>query len=570
MKKSLLFAMAAAMFGGIQSTAENAVPTSFDDLWFTIMSPNGRYAGSEFDGVVTILDTKSGTLTSFGTDDGGFYSLGMGNCLNNSGLLLGSQTESYDASYYENGEWKSLPVPNSVGMADLANGVTPDGSRICGTLAIKALDVDASMMTVPVIWNRQADGTYGEYFVLPHPDKDFTGREPQQISANWISDDGKTIAGQVTDYGGAVQEIIIYRQDADGNWSYELPFFDLYNPEKLEFPEYPGEGPESPVEEDFMSEGEKANYQDAIQEWIDGGYQGSYPDYSDYMDDEEKAAYEAAREKYEKELEEWSEKYNAFDDVYYACLDVAPLMVFNSEILSTDGKLYVVACQVENPNSTSWFDATMEETWKFDLESNEITKYTNVEGVSATTICSGGILVGSTSIWDNPQGYITENGEWKPIVEYIEKRKPEWTEWIGENMLHNVVVGMDEEWNDIYDDVLLTGMPVASADLSVILTSAQNVWDFMTYTKAYLFDFGQADAAVKTIAADGNIVIKAEGKTIVVEGDVASIEVFDVNGRQVLNVDAPASVVPTNLASGIYVVRAVAPNGAVTTAKVAL
>lgn len=574
MKKILLLAAAATLAYGNSAVAADSLPKTYEDLWVTFISPNGKFAASSLDGTVKILNIETGDVAAFEPDPDDYesgFSTGLGNNMSSTGILLGSKTYNYDASYCENGEWKSLPVPNSTHTADLANGITPDGSRICGTVAIKAFDLEASMMTVPVIWNRNAEGGYDEFIILPHPEKDFSGREPQQISANWISVDGKTIAGQVTDYAGFVQMPIIYHELADGSWTYEMPLADLFNPDHLEFPEYPGEGPASPQPEDFMTEEEAADYQEAFDAWAAGGYVDEWPNPVDYMSAESKAAYEKAEADYQEVYAEWDAKYTAFEDVFYACIENAPDFVFNSEMLSADARYYVVTANVENPNATTWWDAVMYQTWRLDLSSNEIVKYTNVDNVSASAICNNGILIGATPVNSNPQSYIAIAGEWKPMSEYIASRRPEWAEWIAENMVHEVVVGVDEEWNDVYDEVLLSGLSMASPDLSVVVSTVENTWDYSTWTLGYLFDFGAADPAkVESVSAGAAIDVATDGKNIVLSGDVAALTVYDANGRQVMSAAAPGSVVPARLASGVYMVRAIGADGAEVIAKIVL
>lgn len=79
----------------------------------------------------------------------------------------------------------------------MANGVSGDGSRICGTLDPGVVDSEKSPLAIPVIWELQSNGTYSEPIILPHPETDWKGECPHSVTAITISEDGNTIVGQV-------------------------------------------------------------------------------------------------------------------------------------------------------------------------------------------------------------------------------------------------------------------------------------------------------------------------------------------------------------------------------------
>ena len=148
-------------------------------------------------------------------------------------MLVGSTTPVGTAAYVKGGEWHLLPVPYPE-HTNLAHGITPDGKVICGVVGNDDVSLDATnIMSLPAVWYLQDDGTYGEPVVLPHPEKDFTGRVPQYVSAISISDDGKTVVGQVRDYRGSMEEPIVYTCNDKGEWSYTLICPELINPKSF-------------------------------------------------------------------------------------------------------------------------------------------------------------------------------------------------------------------------------------------------------------------------------------------------------------------------------------------------
>ncbi|MGM9859621.1 MAG: hypothetical protein ACI31C_02575, partial [Muribaculaceae bacterium] len=230
MKKSLL--VIAMMAAGVAAQAQFVEPLAMPGYSWQGISPDGKYVVSELNGTLSIinLETYEEFLYEEDWSTGASYSGGLGNYLSATGIILGSTTSDGNACYWKDGEWFEL---YSEGTTDcnLANGITPDGSRICGSVSQAPFSVDAKViMQVPCYWDATEDG-YGEYHVLPHPETDFSGRIPQYITALYISEDGKTIAGQVRDYTGFCVYPILYTQNADGEWSYSLPNIETFCPE---------------------------------------------------------------------------------------------------------------------------------------------------------------------------------------------------------------------------------------------------------------------------------------------------------------------------------------------------
>ena len=190
MKKPLLVTALILSMGCYQAGAIKT-PTEYANGAFQSISPSGQYAISDQGyGIIVIHDFTNDKSYVYGEDTYS-YSTGLGNAVSNNGIVLASTTNNTNAAYWSEGKWIDLNVPNP-NHSNMANGITPDGSRICGSIGNAAMNPDEdNTMLVPAYWDRQADGSYGECHPLPHPDLDYTGRAPQYITAISISDDGQ-------------------------------------------------------------------------------------------------------------------------------------------------------------------------------------------------------------------------------------------------------------------------------------------------------------------------------------------------------------------------------------------
>lgn len=296
MKKSLLL-LASAFVAASAFAANDAVV--YEDLMLQKMSSDANWLVSDDgSGSIVILDQANNKkyVCVGDADTGPNYSLGLGNCVSNNGVVLATTNLSgSDPAYWENGEWKLLPVDENDNGICHGNGITPDGTRICGIVGTAEISIDAtSIMVLPVVWTKGADGNFGKYTILPHPELDFTGRIPQYITAVAISDDGKTIVGQIRDFTGMSPQPIVYTEGADGKWEYTLLMESLFNPEGTEWPVWPGD--DAPYIQEYMTQAQLAAYQQAVEKYeeADAEHQANKPMPEDYLSPEERAQWEEA------------------------------------------------------------------------------------------------------------------------------------------------------------------------------------------------------------------------------------------------------------------------------------
>lgn len=568
MKKVLLLSAVAAM----SAAAVNAIePQVLDDVMITKLSPDGNLAVSDMNGVVTIFDFANDKTYEYGMDEETYvsYTTGLGNAISSTGIIVGGKGDENPA-YWENGEWKMLPVSEVSGVYG-PNGITPDGGVICGI--VPSTSTGATTI-LPAIWTRNDDGSYSDYKILPHPSKDFSGRDPQYITAVCISNDGKTIAGQIQDYSGILPQPIVYRMNDKNEWEYELIHPEMINVGNVEFPEWSPE-PYRPEPEDFMTPENLAAYEEAYQTYIQNGNNPDLMPYpSEYMTPEEIAAFEEAAAIYN----EWLEKDNAIGDIVWSLPDEgAAMFVYNNVALSGNGKYYGTTAQFIIDGEYKYMPII------FDLETGDFTKHSADKDISITFVADNGNALAGT-VMDyfsiSPmQAYALKSGEdtFVPLIDFL-AYSPVTVDWMKKNMSHDgVATGeYDEEGSLILEDnYMITGMPTANADMSVIATwTTSDLWDIDNWEKPFAYSYlltpGLNPTGIALPVDGANLAIAIVDGAIMLNGDAASVAVYDLNGRLVMNVANPGAKVETTLASGFYIVKAVAANGEAVTVKAAL
>lgn len=590
MKKTLLLATAALITASASAELKNQILPGY---YFTGMSHNGQYAVSTLDGgILTFMDLTNGESTTYEGDGyNSEYTSGIGNCISNNGILVGSTVASGNAAYLEKGEWHYLPVLNEE-YTNLSNGITSDGNVICGNIGTDKIDINSeNIMCVPCVWYRQDDGSYSQPVLLPHPDKDYTGRTPQYIKAISISDDGNVVAGQITDYGGFVQQPIVYTRNDKGEWNYQLLCPELINSTKIEFPEYPGEAPEAPNMNNFMTEEEIAAYNSAYQEWsttypID---YSKYPNQEDYMSDESKAKYNDALAEYNVKFAEWEELFYPFSELYFESQESSKLFVFNSCYISPNGKYYLTSTQSQGGiwmsnkrKGTSaldeGFDTPVEETsyaspYVLNIETGEYSTVIGNSDIQASFIADDGTVLATSEIYTKPQAMVLTPGasEYLPLEVYLAETSPMAASWMNENMRHDMLDYDPDTFEEItIPNVMISGAPYAASDLSVFCTASLNVWD--VYDENYYYSYIiYADKTVDAVedVADSEFAVEAlKGGVVSVKGDNATVEIYTLGGEKAFQGQG-TGMISTGLAEGFYIVKATSENGKTVVLKAA-
>lgn len=564
MKKTLLLGAAAI----VAASASADIPAIYENLQILGISSDGKTAYSENMGTLTLIDIATGNLTEYiGEENNGFVA-GQGGCFTTDGMLVGAT--ALGAAYLKDGQWIQLDVPNPQ-FDSYAQGVTPDGSLIVGMVGMAKMSTDDTdtPMQVPAAWSRNTDGTYGECQLLPYPEKDFSGRVPQYVTAFTPRADGNLVIGQVVDYSGSMTSVIYYTRDNSGKWSYNASLNKLCNPNGLVFPEVPGDAPETPQWTDFMTDEEKAAYDVAVEEWTNegSGDNSTYPKYEDFASDEEKAAYAAAYAAWETAFASWNDKFMAYNAVLMQCFEEGVPVMMNNLYLSADNKSVVSTTSIryEDPSnwtgiSSSYTPITIDlETGKYDIKPHE--------NIVISSLAADGTIFGWTESETVPRkAMVYKPGATEPVslYGYYQEYAPETAAWIKENMIRDIEMYDYESgsWIPVHD-VEFTGTPHVTPDLKVLATAVANVWDETVPVNIYSYVLPRSHAGVEGVADDAADSLKVsvfKGGRIAIEGEADTVTVFDADGRVMFNA-AAADVIETGLASGAYIIKVTSVNG---------
>ena len=571
-----------------QYTNAELTPTKMEDAQFTCISPDGKMAGSDLMGHITLVNPQTGeVLYSYPEtqDDMTQYTLSNGNGqgISNTGVVLCTRYDG-DVCWWKAGEFHSLvPLVTDDAVSNGVNGITPDGLTICGYCGLKPMSTDDILtpMSVPVIYKLKSDGTYTEAIQLPYPERDFTGRVPQYVIATNISADGRVIAGQVLDYSGAMPQPIVWKLKDNDTWEYETLGIDLLNPDHVVFPQFPDIEPRQPQAQDFMSPDGLEEYNEAYQSWAASGYTGEMPEYTDYMTPEELAAYNAAMAKYNEEMAVYQPLADAFNEVWYSFLESgkSTFFVFNSTSLSPDGKLLLQMEQKEIPGDDPWSSETKFGTSVFNLENGKYKSYGVDRNIMPSQILADGTVLGSVQdgMIGTRRATIYKPADWNSdaapefswLDEYVKTINPGIYDWMKANMCGDVI-GMDPEtWEEItIEDVWYTGFPLATPDMNTIVSTQENTFDWNTEAMAFGFCLPLHETSgIRDVAGEGNMTVRAQRGGLLELQGVRDVKVYDAQGRLVYSAAGVNGSVETGL-KGVCIVRATGLDGDARTLKV--
>lgn len=519
MKKLLLFSALGllAAQGVSADDAASKYSKNLDYLPLSI-SQNGKYAGSQDMQGIALWDLETNEIVaSVYVDEESEvenYTIGIGNFVNDLGQFTGSNSygSTDEACVYKDGKWTVI-CSESERRTSSGNGITNDGKRICGYAASGDL-----LTTVrPVYWDLEADGSWSIHD-LPYPEKDFSGQPIQNCTAMCISNDGKTILGQVVVGNGMNVLPVLFTCDDNGEWSYKVLGEEYANPNNVQFPPYPTE----PDPTEYMTADEKAAYDEALAEWRKNPLGGSRPQPEDYIKDAEKlAAYNAAMEDYNKKLD-------AYNKVFYEVQDASMSFCQGQMLLSKDGLLAVGT--VEN------FDA---ETWEVSYDivrwvTHDLTKAVYKDVTTATCVLNDGTILAGDSpdqqTMAPQEAYILQKDatEFISLNDYVKARDTEAYDFLAANFTHKYLEDFGDDGSIISKEVLALGIPLMSEDHSVLTGSIYNLWvdayldpdnyepteDDQCMTVGYVLHMPADNSGVQGVAVEDNSKLPVEFYTI--------------------------------------------------------
>lgn len=566
MKKSLL-TISATLLTGLAASA--AGPVVMEECFPIAVSPNGEWGVNSMYAEAAIVNLKTGQQTVV---EGEVYA-SPAVCIANNGSMVYSDYS--DVSYIViNGE--SIKFDSSELLeyrTIILNGISADATRVVGVYT-PVQNTRGTMDRYPAMWEIDEHGKVLSVTKLPCPEKDFTGQIPQSSNALAISEDGKTILGNVIDNRGYMPQPIIYKQADDGTWAYSLPASSLINPDGVEFPEI-GEEPPYVQVTDFMGEEQKEKYQEALDEYwaeyMSGNTDAVYPDATDYLTEEELAAFEEAANAYNTWLEEFYEILAIYDE---EVMPASTVFETNAETLSPDGNfMAALSYKAVIDPADPWTEIITYQTVSFNLETGEISFSPEGQNFCPNQVLDGGVIIATDSTAGDglPQISYIRNGydaEFVPIYDYYKETNPEVAEWIYENfkkefVVENLWMGTVTEYDGIF-----TGETWMSKDRTVAFAGVASIyWDEETTYTSYIINELSTGISNVAVGTGNDIKISAvRGGQINIAGDATRVTVYDLSGRAVFSAPAAATVA-TGLNGGAYIVKVDSANGS-KTAKV--
>lgn len=536
----------------------------------TRMSENGRYMAAGVSGL-TIYDRETKQSQSYGSG----YVLGGGNALSDNGMIVGTTNNYTEPGLFRDGTWHALPHNAGATTYARADGITPDGTRIVGTMDCRQLTRKAWPMVSPVLWT--LDEQSGEYVfeLLPAPDKDITTCSPQQISATYVSADGKTVLGQVTDYRGLLQYQIVYRQDSKGEWSYEISGDDKIIKKDAVWPEYPTR-PTKPQAADYLTDEEKLAFNNANQAYKDSleivaltGKQPRMPFYEDFIK-ERKSEYDADMKTYVEQSETYATLLSEFEEAYKNNLTNC-VFEFNSHIMSANGQhyganfIYSGPEDPANPGKTTTYVSPM----YVPLSGQGETFLFTTPSMNTYSVCDDGMVIGATPSNDErvysrePWVIIPSSGETMEYKDWLQANYPAALEWLKENMAYDISAadapdGVEQKGVVLYGTVRMNSDATRAIAYAVDPENGGYV--------SYFADLKAQPSGVESVK-ETTLGFYPNPATdfITFTGAVEAVEVYDMAGRRLYSGNPGKTLSVKDLGGeGIYLLRLTGAEGTAT------
>lgn len=568
MKRSLLLSTLAL----IASLSLAQTTTYHADFYFDKMSPNGKWMSGHSLGTILLYNANSGEYEEYiASEDlvAEYYATGIGNCWSNDGILVGAVND-HDCAYY-NGEWNELPILPENGALNMAHGITPDGSRIVGVVGMSGMNMNSEQMIKPVYWDRDADGSYGLYQELPYPATDFCGRVPQYVTAIAVSDDGKTVVGQIVDWSGFYIYPIVYTQDAGGEWSYRTYCEGILYPEGAVFNEWPGEEPAAPDYTVYMNEDQKAAYITALNEYNDAfnrylnGEIGwnqvpAEPNPANYIDSDRIDEYNKAVSDYELAIYNYYKEVEEFDAVLMANMNGGSFL-FNNVYVSGNGRYY--SCTLKHTDYTiPTVPISTNTPVKIDLqEAADVIQMvnTNRDMIASSVMNDGRMIVQNPVMAYGRNSYmVSEDGQTlTAFIDYLENRDSKVAEWVRSKTTFDILY-YDENYDLVVaEDSVAVGSVHCNAEGTVFGSFMYDEWseNARVVQFSYVIDF-TTDASVEGVKNERNgMAAYVADNALYVQGDVQNVALYDLRGGCVMESKNPGSALSLDVPQGVYVVR---------------
>lgn len=361
-------------------------------------------------------------------------SLGIGNAVALDGTIVGSKDDA--SVFMRNGEVIYSDILESYQITGI-NGITPDGSRITGYVRNPILNDnyegdpfdDGTVVFLPFYANMKADGTIEKINILPYPEKDFLGNSPMYVTGEWISEDGKTILGKMTDSYGRFEDPVIFHENNNGEWSCMSPTKEFNNPTGIEIPENPWlKAPSEPKLKDYMTE---LGYQAYLKDLEESLFGGPEVNPLDYMSEEMAQKYIKDYIDYENYYTDHRSEFEAYEKAYREVLTTSTF--FLESALNPNGKTFATSGVFYDEEGTE----VPSKVYIFNTETGEYQKLESpYSGLKIHQVLSDGTVIAYTGLftYDVLKGYILLPGanDFIPFSKYLSDVNSSYSQWLEE------------------------------------------------------------------------------------------------------------------------------------------
>ena len=507
------------------------------------------------DGIQIVGETLDGATFYYNyTNDQAFYyggiDFGKGYVIADNGWVVGSELDDFGSHpVIMKGATLYYPdfIEKNYGGGNI-HSITPDASRVCGVVA----NMGAGPTYFPFVADMSDKGTIDEITILPGPKEDLLKGQPQFCSATWISEDGKTIAGQVVDGRGIVVYPILYKQDEAGVWSYSLPSEQMFNPKHVDIPDPMPEMEEmypdlvAPDPESYMTPEMAAEFEEAINVWAANGYDpilDPYEDLDSYMTEEKYQEFLRDEEYYYATIIEYNELFNEYMNTLWEVIDESVVFLRNAMALSADGKwlassaAHTVITEMDN-------EVTYLTPYLFNLENGEVKKIgEEYDNLHTNQVLPGGRVVCNSLAGMLPQRsyiYDPKKGEMIKIEKYLEDLNPSMADWMKEYLTSEFYTDNNPSGSNSSEKIVVSGIAAISEDFSVI---SGGVDGFALGLDTYItYIMRDVNASVESLKpADGVFrVYNMQGVNLMNTKNIEDLKtlgkgIYIVNGKKIIN-----------------------------------
>lgn len=362
-------------------------------------------------------------------------SLGKGNCIATNGTVVGSY-EDYSV-VMKDGKIIESPVFTEYEFSGI-NGINSSATIVTGYVKNPVLKDDNVVdpfeegytVFVPIVADITPEGTIEKINFLPYPEKDFLGYAPMYVTGEWISEDGKTIMGTMTDSFGRFEDPIVFNQGSNGEWSYSTPTKEFSNPDGIVLPENPWSlFPNEPNIKDYMTALQYQAYTQAMDNFLFNG--GKEPSPYDYMTEAMAQKYVEDYMAYENYFEDHKAEIDAYEKAYREILQTS--LYFRDSAMDPQGAFFATAAvgyddEGQNaPSHVMIFNTQTGEYKTFDSQYSELKVH---------QILSDGTVLAYTGLftYDVLKGYILLPGasDFIPFADYLANVNPGYAKWLKE------------------------------------------------------------------------------------------------------------------------------------------